>query len=259
MGWFWVDRPTEQQPSSKSATPSPPRDSRCPVDHSRRPQSGCPRDSTSRSTFNPRNNMPDLPNAPMYQTVSSAPLSTSREVSSIPMNAQGELWEYPSPQQMFNAMARKGYDGTNPQDVPAMVAIHNWLNEGSWEQILEWERKYFPYFTTPPLHDAGLTFSDNKSPHLVKFKGRPGRPTPKSYILEKIGRAPKAFDHHEWFVSTPDGGTRRYVIDYYGVDELSFSVDVRPAVDDFQSFRARAQRLADEARTRCAKNNRKDQ
>ena len=73
-------------------------------------------------------------------------------------------------------------------------------------------------------------------PHLVKFSGRPQRPTPKSYILYKIGWSPKAFDHHEWFVSTPEPGkTRRYVIDYYGVDDLTFSVDARPALDDFPS------------------------
>ena len=64
-------------------------------------------------------------------------------MSSIPMNAQGEVWQYPSPQQMLNAMSRKGYDGTNPKDVPAMVAVHNWLNEGSWEEILKWEKQYF--------------------------------------------------------------------------------------------------------------------
>jgi len=199
--------------------------------------------------------MPDLPNAPIYQTSTSLSLPTSREMSSIPMNAQGELWEYPSPQQMFNAMARKGYEGTNPEDVPAMVAVHNWLNEGSWEQILNWEKKYFPYFATPTNSKRS---SDNKTPHLVKFKGRPGQPTPKSYILYKIGQAPKAFDHHEWFVSTPDGGTRRYVIDYYGVDDLTFSVDVRPALDNFQSFKARAMRWADKVCTKIGGNEKKD-
>src|SRR5439155_9284602 len=115
---------------------------------------------------------------------------------------------------------------------------HNWINEGSWEQILQWERKYFPYsYFNPPIDLC----SENKRPHLIKFSGRPQQPTPKSYILHKVGLSPKAFDHHEWFVSTPvEGQSRRYVIDYYGVDDLTFSVDARPAVDDFRSLRARA-------------------
>jgi len=88
--------------------------------------------------------MPNLPNEPLHATPGADSLPTVRETSSIPMNADGERWQYPSPQQMLNAMTRKGYDGTNPEDVPAMVAVHNWLNEGSWEEILKWERKYFP-------------------------------------------------------------------------------------------------------------------
>jgi hypothetical protein len=34
------------------------------------------------------------------------------------------------------------------------------------------------------------------------------------------------------------------VIDYYSVDELAFSVDVRPALDDLSSMQARAMRFA---------------
>jgi len=185
--------------------------------------------------------MPSLPNEPINAAGSAASLPTSRDMSSIPMNAQGEVWQYPSPQQMLNAMSRKGYDGTNPEDVPAMVAVHNWLNEGSWEEILKWEKQYFKY---TPICATNLTSRDNEKPHLVKFSGRPQRPTPKSYILWKTGRSPKAFDHHEWFVARPDGTTRRYVIDYYSVDELTFSVDVRPALDDFSSMRARAMKFA---------------
>jgi cytochrome c heme-lyase len=83
----------------------------------------------------------------MQHSPDSTILPTAREMSSIPMNSQGELWEYPSPQQMLNAINRKGYEDTDPDDVPAMVAVHNWLNEGSWQQILKWEKKYFPYLT----------------------------------------------------------------------------------------------------------------
>ena len=95
-------------------------------------------------------------------------------------------------------------------------------------------------------------------PHLVKFSGRPSKPTPKSYILYKIGRSPKAFDHHEWYVSTPEEGkTRRYVIDYYGVD-LTFSVDARPALDDFPSLRARSLKVLDDLKGRIRGDSKKD-
>jgi cytochrome c heme-lyase len=145
MGWFWASEPTTP---SRITTPSSTRSqssnqSRCPVNHSAMPS--CPVNHASRQALNPRNNMPNLPNAPIHTTADGAALPTSREASSIPMNAQGEVWQYPSPQQMLNAMSRKGYDGTNPEDVPAMVAVHNWLNEGSWEEILKWEKNYFGY------------------------------------------------------------------------------------------------------------------
>jgi Cytochrome c/c1 heme lyase len=102
----------------------------------------------------------------------------------------------------------------------------------------------------PPVH-GGNSCRDKARPHLVKFSGRPGKPTPKSYLLYVTGRTPKAFDHHEWYVSCGEGsGTRRYVLDYYSVDELTFSVDVRPAIDDFASLKARTKFLADKMRER---------
>lgn len=92
----------------------------------------------------------------------------------------------------------------------------------------------------------------------MKFSGRPGKPTPKSYLLYKTGRSPKAFDHHEWFVSTPDGKTRRYVIDYYGVDELTFSIDVRPAIDDLSTLKARTLHLAEKMKEKVTGENKED-
>jgi cytochrome c heme-lyase len=101
--------------------------------------------------------------------------------------------------------------------------------------------------------------SENREPHLVKFSGRPDRPTPKSSILYKLGRSPKAFDHHEWFVSTPDGRTRRYVIDYYSVDELTFSIDVRPALDDLPSLKARTMKFAEDVKSKVIGNDKNDE
>lgn len=149
MGWFWATETAPEglgvrYPSSSTPSAQP----KCPVDHSSRAAaspSSCPvhAESRSRWAFNARNSMPSIPNEPLNAS-KQASLPTSREMSTIPMNEQGEVWQYPSPQQMLNAMSRKGYEGTNPEDVPAMVAVHNWLNEGSWEEILRWEKQYFP-------------------------------------------------------------------------------------------------------------------
>jgi hypothetical protein len=49
-------------------------------------------------------------------------------------------WEYPSPQQFYNALRRKGWN-TPVNHVEAMVAIHNRLNEDAWVQILKWESR----------------------------------------------------------------------------------------------------------------------
>ena len=68
-------------------------------------------------------------------------LPTRRETSSIP-KAGGSLWEYPSPQQMYNAMRRKGFDDAPEDAVESMVAVHNWLNEGVWADICAWEGKF---------------------------------------------------------------------------------------------------------------------
>src|ERR1700694_1561816 len=134
MGWFWSSDSAAK--NSPPATPSNPssvsgNQPRCPVDHSSlTSSSSCPVPSSARHALNPRNNMPNLPNAPIGSS-RGVVLPTEREMSTIPMNAKGENWEYPSPQQMLNAMARKGYDDTDAQDVPAMVSVHNWLNAES--------------------------------------------------------------------------------------------------------------------------------
>ena len=82
--------------------------------------------------------MPSLSNKREHaeQTVS---LPLSRETSSIPRGDADTNWEYPSPQQMYNAMLRKGYTDTPADAVESMVAVHNFLNEGAWNEIVQWE------------------------------------------------------------------------------------------------------------------------
>ena len=87
--------------------------------------------------------MPVLSQAPAASQESLLP--TERETSSIPRD-DGEKWEYPSPQQFHNALARKGME-TPEEHVETMVQIHNFLNEQAWLEILKWERKENPYVT----------------------------------------------------------------------------------------------------------------
>merc|ERR1711881_11552 len=94
------------------------------------------------SKLNPLNYMPaNLSNK--RSTTQSIHLPLERETSSIPRgDGTGANWEYPSPQQMYNAMLRKGYTDTPEDAVESMVAVHNFLNEGAWAEIMEWERRF---------------------------------------------------------------------------------------------------------------------
>jgi len=156
---------------------------------------------------------------------------------------------------MYNAMLRKGYADTPADAVESMVAVHNFLNEGAWAEIEEWERMFSPGLAhgwaacsrgeegialerakreflaarrealnlPPPTPDRSELAS---KPKLLRFQGRPQEPTPKARILsalgyvmpEKFGGEPP-FDRHDWYVARrrPDGSVKevRYVIDYY--------------------------------------------
>lgn len=139
-------------------------------------------------------------------------LPTRRETSSIP-KADGSLWEYPSPQQMYNAMRRKGFDDAPEDAVESMVAVHNWLNEGAWAEICVWEDKFsagvLGYFglrdrvrdCEPPTdgHGAGWT------PRLVRFQGRRRDVSPKAQMYGFLGRImPDRFGYPS--IPTPSQG-----------------------------------------------------
>jgi cytochrome c heme-lyase len=190
-------------------------------------------------------------------------LPLSREASTIP-KGDGSLWEYPSPQQMYNAMLRKGYTDTPSDAVESMVAVHNFLNEGAWAEIMGWERRFarglgegykicsrgeenanIALGHEDPF-DTTWNEKDIPPPKLLRFTGRPTEPTPKSQILQWMGWAwpskfgtPAPFDRHDWFVQRcNENGCEevRYVIDYYEGEpeptgEPVFFLDVRPAID----------------------------
>jgi cytochrome c heme-lyase len=194
-------------------------------------------------------------------------LPLEREPSTIPRGDGTGNWEYPSPQQMYNAMLRKGYTDTPAEHVEAMVAVHNFLNEGAWEEIKGWEGRFaeglgkgWELCKMGEIGSAAqLAFEQRRrqirqnasatdmEPKLLRFMGRPSEPTPKARMLSFMAwiypsQFPNnpPFDRHDWFVerSSPKGEKRevRYVIDYYSgppepTGEPVFYLDVRPAVD----------------------------
>ncbi|KAL8921467.1 MAG: hypothetical protein Q9172_004005 [Xanthocarpia lactea] len=282
MGWFWADSTTSidaPHPNLKSKAspppecpmhnassqtiPFPPRNSPQPT-----PSGSCPvrapNESISSSKpstlskLNPLNYMPAnlSQSRDARQTIH---LPTEREESSIPRGDTESNWEYPSPQQMYNAMLRKGYDATPEDAVESMVAVHNFLNEGAWAEIVEWERRFsrglgFGWQACRRGEEGFVEEADRiasprevAAPKLLRFQGRPNEMTPKARILDFMGRMYPAkygceppFDRHDWYVQrrTVDGQTKevRYIIDYYSAPpeptgEPVFYLDVRPAVD----------------------------
>lgn len=133
-------------------------------------------------------------------------LPVEREISSIPRaDSAGTKWEYPSPQQMYNAMLRKGYTDTPQDAVESMVAVHNFLNEGAWAEIVEWEqifakglgrgwelcRKGNENLSIELARERMLSelrnSDDLPEPSLVRFQGRPKELSPKARMMQTLG------------------------------------------------------------------------
>lgn len=131
---------------------------------------------------------------------------------------QLDHWVYPSEQQYYNAMKKKGYNPPE-KDIGAILAIHNMVNETGWQKVCEWE-----------------AFRGCTNSKLKRFLGRPTELSPKARFLTWIGREPP-FDRHDWIVERENGQQVRYVIDFYHVPNqsshgvLPVHMDVRPALD----------------------------
>ncbi|KDN40088.1 hypothetical protein K437DRAFT_258768 [Tilletiaria anomala UBC 951] len=148
----------------------------CPVPHDQRDAYMASQGQNKKiaEQLNPLNNMPELAQSAMSSKQHSL-LSTERTLSSIPrsvvspspgaspydaptppgacpvahdvkgkgkeeaVHGQVSHWEYPSPQQFYNALVRKGWE-TPEEHVDMMVLIHNFLNERAWQEVIEWER-----------------------------------------------------------------------------------------------------------------------
>jgi cytochrome c heme-lyase len=144
----------------------------------------------------------------MFHSISQAPapnqsvaLPTTRDESSIPKGTGDGNWEYPSPQQMYNALLRKGYTDTDVTAVESMVAVHNFLNEGAWQEIVEWERRFGKGLgrgwevskrgeANAPMVLRRLEAQEGgqeQQPTLIRFQGRPKDMTPKAATLQMLG------------------------------------------------------------------------
>lgn len=156
--------------------------------------------------LNPLNNIPALsqsPVSPSQQTI----LSLERTVSSIPRavsnssssaeDGSGKVgacpvvhdkgkqkasnqdaeddtsssnWVYPSPQQFYNALMRKGKE-TPEESIDVMVQIHNFLNEKAWDEVRRWEDMRTP----------------GERIELARFEGRPDDLSPKARFHLLLG------------------------------------------------------------------------
>lgn len=226
--------PITAAPSGAASCPidhnSRPTTAQCPIDH--KPPSKAAQCPIDHDGINPLNQMPTLTQIPAQNQ--SIKLPTDRTESSIPRDGQAK-WEYPSPQQFYNALVRKGWE-TPEEHVETMVEIHNFLNEEAWGEVLKWEKRH----------------NSHDDLQLTRFMGRPGELSPKArfwmfagWLLPSRFNTEPPFDRHDWIVRRPKTGEEvRYVIDYYSAPPEPdgspvFSLDVRPALDNFGSVKDR--------------------
>lgn len=169
-----------------------------PIETQRRAASS----ETNGSKLNPLNRMP-FSLAQSRADGQTVDLPTNRSVSTIPrgrMDEEGN-WVYPSPQQMYNALLRKGYTDTPQDAIEEMVAVHNFLNEGAWAEIVDWERRFARGLSegwrrcasgeeAAAARDLGGDGANEElicQPRLLRFEGRPKDMTPKASILQLMG------------------------------------------------------------------------
>jgi cytochrome c heme-lyase len=171
---------------------------------------------------------------------SSCPVSSSTTTTTAPHHQHDtsqQHWVYPSEQQLYNAMRRKGWTNIPEDSISTVLNIHNTINERTWKHIQEWE------------HSEDLT--------LVRFQGRPTEPSPKAWLLCHLLKLyDPPFDRHDWYVqhnntTTNDSSPptlQRYVIDYYYTQDPHTQlprpyIDARPALDHPRALWLRGQQF----------------
>lgn len=187
-----ISQPSTSFPPVKSVSTTP--NTSCPIKASNTSLEPLEPHSSSLSKLNPLNYMPSNISQSRAKSQTIA-LPIERTISSIPRGDAETNWEYPSPQQMYNAMLRKGYDDTPEDAVESMVAVHNFLNEGAWEQIEGWERRFsqglgYGWRMCQMGEEEFSNFRSQaqiKKPKLSRFQGRPNEITPKARMLAFLG------------------------------------------------------------------------
>lgn len=157
-------------------------------------------------------------------------MPTSNNEHSATHDPASGNWIYPSQEQFFAAMRRKGHDAT-PSDMASIVPIHNAVNERAWKEIQEWER--------------GWGAEKCGGPRLVSFAGDSKALTPRARWNSILGYA-TPFDRHDWVVERC-GRNIEYVIDFYqgksaaGAPNngLNFYLDVRPKLNSWDGIKMR--------------------
>jgi cytochrome c heme-lyase len=216
---------------------------KCPVDH-QNPSSlwkvlGIGRNGGNSATTSPDNAMPaSLEEAARHAQTphpeQRLPLSTYRSESSIPRGRSDKPlphhqlggnnnnnWIYPSEQQVFNAMKRKGWEGIEEEAIPSFLQVHNSVNERSWRQVRQWEQR---------------------DVELVRFEGRPKDLSPKAWLWSTLLFQEEPFDRHDWYIDNGVDHEKRYVLDFYMTEDRAMGgiprvdIDVRPALDTPQAF-----------------------
>uniref|UniRef100_A0A7S4SND9 Holocytochrome c-type synthase n=1 Tax=Alexandrium monilatum TaxID=311494 RepID=A0A7S4SND9_9DINO len=145
-----------------------------------------------------------------------AQLNHERVESTIP-SASGEPFWYPSEKQFYGSAVAKGHQ-VDPQDMNMVVAIHNAVNERTWQEILRYEH----------LHSQ-----ECPTPRLLRFAGLPGELSPKARLASLLGTT-QPFDRHDWHVDRC-GTPVRYLVDFYDgkpspTHPVSIHIDARPEV-----------------------------
>lgn len=126
---------------------------------------------------------------------------------------EAEKWVYPSEQQYYNAIKRKGYKAS-ASDMPSTLAIHNAVNEKGWEMVREWERaRAEGTFSGVGEGGAGAGAAESAdgfvvpAPKLLRFTGRPQDTSPKAWIKSNLLGYRPPFDRY--IVIKKKQGTRK--------------------------------------------------
>lgn len=187
-----------QADATVAKPPIPPAETACPYTPADLSKDNDAKSPSKYSKYNPLNYMfSDLSQEKAEsQTIA---LPTEREPSTIPKGTGEGNWEYPSPQQMYNALLRKGYTDTDATAVESMVSVHNFLNEGAWAEIVEWERRFSGGLgkgwqicrkgeaASMAGADLGAREDEVAQPKLIRFMGRPKEMTPKAAMIQVMG------------------------------------------------------------------------